>query len=179
MEEAKEDIQRQSRIFCGLEEELKLRKVRLDDIVASGEQKAKELRERGKFIYKQELDDLVLQYLNLIQIKCEKEADLKCLERDNTQLAEKSKVFFTNFDFVENELKLTMHPNKVSIKTISSGVDFLGWVYFPKHRVLRNSTKKRMFRNIKNNQKPNTIASYLGMLGHGDGYKLKEKIISL
>ena len=77
-------------------------------------------------------------------------------------------------EFLENELKLTMHPNKVSIKTISSGVDFLGWVYFPKHRVLRNSTKKRMFRNIKNNQKPNTIASYLGMLGHGDGYKIKK-----
>ncbi|MFA6524414.1 MAG: reverse transcriptase/maturase family protein [Candidatus Paceibacterota bacterium] len=75
-------------------------------------------------------------------------------------------------EFLENELKLTMHPDKVFIKTIYSGVDFLGWVHFPKHRVLRNSTKKRMFRNLKNNQKPNTIASYLGMLGHGNGYKL-------
>jgi len=77
-------------------------------------------------------------------------------------------------EFLENNLKLTMHPDKVFIKTIYSGVDFLGWVHFPKHRVLRNSTKKRMFRNIKNNQKPNTIASYLGMLGHGNGYKIKK-----
>jgi len=82
-------------------------------------------------------------------------------------------------EFLEDNLKLIMHPNKVFIKTISSGVDFLGWVHFPKHRVLRTSTKKRMFRNIKNNQKPNTIPSYLGMLSHGNGYKLKGKIISL
>ena len=79
-------------------------------------------------------------------------------------------------EFLENDLKLTMHPNKVFIKTISSGVDFLGWVHFPKHRVLRTSTKKRMFRNITNNQKLNTIASYLGMLGHGNGYKLKKSL---
>jgi len=72
-----------------------------------------------------------------------------------------------------------MHPDKVFIKTISSGVDFLGWMHFPKHRVLRNSTKKRMFRNLKNNQEPNIIASYLGMLEYGNGYKLKEKIIFL
>ena len=82
-------------------------------------------------------------------------------------------------EFLENNLKLNMHRDKVFIKTIFSGVDFLGWVHFPKHRVLRTSTKKRMFRNIKKNKKPNTLASYLGMLSHGNGYKLKEKIISL
>jgi len=47
-------------------------------------------------------------------------------------------------EFLVNNLKLTMHPDKVFIKTISSGVDFLGWMHFPKHRVLRNSTKKRI-----------------------------------
>jgi len=77
-------------------------------------------------------------------------------------------------EFLENNLKLTMHPNKVFIKTIFSGVDFLGWVHFPKHRVLRTSTKKRMFRNLENNQKPEVLASYLGMLSHGNGYKLKK-----
>ena len=82
-------------------------------------------------------------------------------------------------EFLVNNLKLTMHPDKVFIKIISSGVDFLGWVHFSKHRVLRTSTKKRMFRNLKNNQEPNIIASYLGMLEYGNGYKLKEKIIFL
>ena len=79
-------------------------------------------------------------------------------------------------DFLKNDLKLYMHPDKVFIKTISSGVDFLGWVQFSKHRVLRTSTKRRMFRNIEKNQKLNTISSYLGILSHGNGYKLKCKI---
>lgn len=80
--------------------------------------------------------------------------------------------------FLENHLKLNMHPDKVFIKTISSGVDFLGWVHFPKHRVLRTATKRRMFRNIKENKKLETISSYLGMLSHGNGFKLKNKIIT-
>ncbi len=79
-------------------------------------------------------------------------------------------------EFLETKLKLNMHPDKVFIKTIYSGVDFLGWVHFPKHRVLRTATKRRMFRNINKNPKPNTIQSYLGMLSHGNAYKLKRKI---
>jgi hypothetical protein len=36
-----------------------------------------------------------------------------------------------------------------------------------------------MFRNFKENQKEGSKQSYLGMLKHGNGYKLREKIISL
>ena len=80
-------------------------------------------------------------------------------------------------EFLVNKLKLNMHPDKVYIKTLASGVDFLGWVNFPNHRVLRNSTKKRMFRNLKQNDfKKESVNSYLGMLSHGNGYKLKERI---
>jgi retron-type reverse transcriptase len=79
-------------------------------------------------------------------------------------------------DFLEECLKLSLHPNKVSICTLASGIDFLGWVNFPYHRVLRTSTKKRMFKKIKNNPAKETTASYLGLLGHGDGYKLKKMI---
>ena len=51
-------------------------------------------------------------------------------------------------DFLEERLKLTLHPDKIFLKTASSGVDFLGWVNFPGHRVLRTATKKRMFRKL-------------------------------
>jgi RNA-directed DNA polymerase len=79
-----------------------------------------------------------------------------------------------------DELKLSLHPNKVSIKTISSGVDYLGWIHFPHHRVLRTATKKRMFRNIKlKEEKMETIQSYLGMLKHGNGYRLEIRIGTL
>ena len=81
-------------------------------------------------------------------------------------------------DFLKNKLKLSMHPNKVSISTIASGVDFLGWVHFPDHRVLRTTTKKRMFSKLKaNSYSHNSVQSYLGMLKHGNTEKLKELII--
>jgi retron-type reverse transcriptase len=80
-------------------------------------------------------------------------------------------------EFLSNELKLTLHPDKVFIKTLASGVDFLGWVHFPDHRVLRTSTKKRMFRNLEaSSSKPSIITSYMGMLSHGNSHVLREQI---
>ncbi|MBI5140435.1 MAG: group II intron reverse transcriptase domain-containing protein [Candidatus Vogelbacteria bacterium] len=80
-------------------------------------------------------------------------------------------------DFLDIKLKLELHPDKVSIKTLSSGVDFLGWVNFPEHRVLRTSTKKRMFNNIRlKNGKIEIVKSYLGLLSHGNTSKLQEAV---
>ena len=82
-------------------------------------------------------------------------------------------------DFLENELNLHLHPKKVSISTVASGVDFLGWVLFPDHRVVRTVTKQRMFRGIKRRKgKPETIQSYLGLVSHGNALKLKSEIES-
>ena len=78
-------------------------------------------------------------------------------------------------DFLEENLKLTIHPDKIFFQTATSGVDFLGWVHFPKHRVLRTVTRKRMSRNIKaKDGKIETVQSYLGLLGRGNGYKLQK-----
>jgi len=79
--------------------------------------------------------------------------------------------------FLRNRLKLEMHPDKISIETLASGIDFLGWVHFPNHRVLRTSTKKRMFRRIEEmNKKLETISSYLGLLTHGNAHHLMTEI---
>jgi retron-type reverse transcriptase len=78
------------------------------------------------------------------------------------------------------DLKLHMHPGKVSIETLASGMDFLGWVHFPHHRVLRTATKRRMFRNIHSNgKKEESVQSYLGMLRYGNTFKLRENLESL
>lgn len=82
-------------------------------------------------------------------------------------------------DFLSEDLKLSIHPDKVFIKTFSSGVDFLGWVHFPDHRVLRMTTKMRMFKNLKSNQRIETRNSYLGLLKHGNTNKIKFVIKSL
>ncbi len=80
-------------------------------------------------------------------------------------------------DFLWNELRLTLHPDKVSLRTPASGVDFLGWVNFPDHRVLRTTTKKRMFRGIKTKEgKEETVQSYFGLMSHGNAKKLRRKI---
>ena len=79
-------------------------------------------------------------------------------------------------DFLLEELKLDLHPNKIFIKTINSGVDFLGWVHFQDHRVLRTVTKNRMIKKLRINKKEEVMASYLGLLKHGNAYKIKKSI---
>jgi len=79
-------------------------------------------------------------------------------------------------DFLQERLRLTLHPKKLSLKTLASGVDFLGWVHFPDHRVLRTSTRKRMMRRIKENPAPHTYNSYLGLLRHGNTRRVERKL---
>jgi RNA-directed DNA polymerase len=80
-------------------------------------------------------------------------------------------------EFLKDELRLTLHPDKVSMRTIASGVDFLGWIHFPDHRVLRTTTKHRMLRRLDETGTPKaTSESYLGLLSHGNANKLKQAI---
>lgn len=81
-------------------------------------------------------------------------------------------------EFLENRLHLQLHPHKVFIKTLASGVDFLGWVHFPDHRVLRGSTKRRMFARLKENLSEETKNSYLGILKHGNTHKIQKELFS-
>ncbi len=81
--------------------------------------------------------------------------------------------------FLYEKLKLQLHPDKVFIKILYSGMDFLGWVHFPKHKVLRTVTKKRMFKKLKDNTKEEVVQSYLGLLSHGNTYELREVIKGL
>ncbi len=90
--------------------------------------------------------------------------------------------------FLQDEIKLFLHPNKVIIRKYKQGTDFLGYVSLPRWRVLRTKTKRRMFEKLKKkidkfgqakitkealNQ---SIQSYLGMLKHCNSYKLRQKL---
>jgi retron-type reverse transcriptase len=79
--------------------------------------------------------------------------------------------------FLAERLKLTLHPGKIIFKTVSSGVDFLGWVNFPRHRVLRRATLRRMMVSILENPRPETLQSYLGLLSHGNTFKICEELL--
>lgn len=81
-------------------------------------------------------------------------------------------------EFLQTRLTLSLHPDKVSIKTFASGIDFLGWVHFPYHRTLRTSTKRRMFRTLAERRDDATVASYLGLLTHGNAHKIARHIVA-
>ena len=79
--------------------------------------------------------------------------------------------------YLRDQLCLTLHPDKVFIKTFSSGIDFLGWVHFPDHQVLRTTTKQRMFRRTAGLEEDSAIVqSYLGLLSHGNAKKLGQEV---
>src|SRR3989344_5290534 len=80
-------------------------------------------------------------------------------------------------DFLQNGLNLILHPNKIYIKRLNAGMDFLGWVNFGGYRTLRNKTKKRMLEKIKDNPKLEILNSYWGLLKHGATKKIKKQII--
>jgi hypothetical protein len=79
--------------------------------------------------------------------------------------------------FLYEKLALVVHPNKVSLETFASGVDFLGWVHFIDHRVLRTTTKKRMLKKLQN-PSDSRLGSYLGMLSHGNSFKIFFSILN-
>ena len=104
--------------------------------------------------------------------------DFVLLSHDKVWLAETLRYIEV---FLREKLKLELHPDKVSIKTFASGVDFLGWVHFIDHRVLRTASKRRMFRRLKERAgqegEETTKQSYKGMLKHGNTKKLQAKVL--
>ena len=123
-------------------------------------------------IYMNEFD----QYMkNTLRVKCYiRYADDFVILSDNKQ--ELERLVVTIAEYLGKTLKLQLHPNKVSISTVASGVDFLGWGHFPRHRVLRTATKKRMMRRIVDNPTEEIFRSYLGLLQHGNAYILSREI---
>ena len=90
--------------------------------------------------------------------------------------------------FLEERLGLDLHPGKVEIRSYAQGIDFLGYVLFPHHTLLRKRTKKRIFRRFEEKiecfrKKEITkegveasFRSYLGVLSHADAFILSTNL---
>lgn len=78
--------------------------------------------------------------------------------------------------FLQNNLRLRLHPKKIELKTVASGMDYLGWVHFPHHRVLRTVTKHRMLVSLRHSVSAGRLASYKGLLKHGNAFTLSSSI---
>lgn len=91
-------------------------------------------------------------------------------------------------NFLKDKLESIIHSNKIIIRKYQQGIDFLGYVALPHHRVLRTKTKKRMFREVADKHQKlqrglisqesfnQSLQSYLGVLKHCCGYKIKRKL---
>ena len=80
-------------------------------------------------------------------------------------------------EFLQNKLHLALRPDKIYIKRLKSGMDFLGWVNFFGYRILRTKTKKRMFERIRGKSNLKALNSYMGLLSHGKAEGLKANIL--
>jgi retron-type reverse transcriptase len=90
--------------------------------------------------------------------------------------------------FLKQNLKLEMHPNKVFIRKLKQGIDFVGYVILPNTTVLRTKTKRRILKKLKKaRQKLNAgkmkkedfrqiEASYLGVIKHCRNKEIKREI---
>jgi len=138
-------------------------------------------------IYLNELD----QYLkHCLKVKyylryCD---DFVILDSDPHYLLE---LAFKINEFLEEYLDLSLHPSKVILRKYRQGIDFLGYVVLPYHRVVRTKTRKRAIRriaDIKDGFESGFISeesfrqslnSYCGMLRHCNGYELETEMIWL
>jgi len=89
--------------------------------------------------------------------------------------------------FLKERLALELHPKKVTIRKFHQGIDFLGYIVLPHHRLLRTKTKQRIFRKLKKRigeykndliskqTLEQTLQSYLGVLSHANTYKLSNE----
>ena len=91
-------------------------------------------------------------------------------------------------NFLAQMLRLTLHPQKIILSNMHQGIDFLGYILFLNHRLLRTSTRRRMQRRLKtkyatylNQQVEGThmdqcLQSYLGILSHANAYNLTQSL---
>lgn len=102
---------------------------------------------------------------------------------DDFVIVHADKIFLENTiskirEFLKDNLQLELHPNKVEIRKVSQGIDFLGYVILPHAIVVRTKTKRRIRRKVKEGVIAekceqisketfrSVISSYLGVFSH-------------
>lgn len=85
--------------------------------------------------------------------------------------------------FLWENLRLTLHPAKVTLASLHHGLDFLGYVILPHCRRVRSNTMRRIFRKLSRtvnrchsgrvspDHLEQSVQSYLGVLSHANTYR--------
>lgn len=79
--------------------------------------------------------------------------------------------------YLNVNLKLDVKGNYQVFPVASRGIDFLGYVHYHTHTMLRKSIKKRFARKVKKDASKLSIASYLGWAKHANCKNLIKKLL--
>jgi len=86
------------------------------------------------------------------------------------------------------KLHLELHPKKVTLRKLGQGIDFIGYMLFERHLLVRTKTKQRMKKRLKvareNYQKgkidaqalDQKLQAYLGILSHANQHTLSQAL---
>jgi RNA-directed DNA polymerase len=108
---------------------------------------------------------------------------------DDKEHLQKLRKKITNY--VEKNLQVTLNGKTQVIKINSSGLTFLGYRLWPTHRLISNSTKRRIYKKIARFVKiceshkkiscesiASSLESYLAHLKHCNSFQLRKKILN-
>ena len=90
--------------------------------------------------------------------------------------------------FLKVHLRLELHPQKIILRKLSQGIDFVGHVLFQKYQLIRTTTKQRMQRRLREayasyleekitpEAMDQKLHSYLGLLSHANQHTLSQAL---
>ena len=83
-------------------------------------------------------------------------------------------------NYLQDDLKLQLHPKKIILRKLTRGIDFCGYVVLPHYRLPRTRTRKRIFRKIlKSEVSDQSLQSYLGYFSHANSYYVQQDLRDL
>lgn len=135
-------------------------------------------------VYLHELDDFVKQDLRekYYLRYCD---DFIILSNDENHL---KSLIRSIREFLKFNLRLELHPKKLIIKKLGQGIDFVGYVLFEHHVLMRTRSKQRMKHRLRESYERYLIGkidvapmdqrlqSYLGLLSHANQYILSQAL---
>jgi len=80
--------------------------------------------------------------------------------------------------YLQDNLKLTVKGNYQVFPVSARGIDFVGYVFYHTHTLLRKSIKQNFARMLKKNRNAKSIASYNGWAVHCNSKNLLKKLLA-
>jgi RNA-directed DNA polymerase len=81
-------------------------------------------------------------------------------------------------NYLQDKLKLVVKDNYQVFPVKDRGIDFVGYVFFHTHVLLRKSIKQSFARMLARNKNPQSIASYKGWAKHCNSKHLVKKLLA-